>query len=85
MIASNDALKTQVKSLEAKVEMLLKNATNGASAMASEIVPSETQLDLPLTDLGEDALTELDEDTQAEVAGEDAKPPKAQTRRNRKK
>lgn len=71
LIANNESLKTQVKSLEAKVQMLLQQAT------AVE-PPAEEQQELPLTDLDEDTTGE-------ETADEEPAQglPKAQKRRKK--
>jgi hypothetical protein len=78
LIASNASLKTQVKSLEAKVEMLLRQSTEIAPAPIDpkDIEPDAAQQEFPLTEL--DGAAEVEDETTEQ------KPPKATKRRNRK-
>lgn len=75
LIASNDALKTQVKSLESKVKMLLEKDAEGAPGIP---VQAGAQDELQLTDLDEDLGDAVTED-ETEVA-----PPKSHKRTSKR-
>lgn len=79
LIATNEALKTQVKSLESKVKMLLEKDAEGAPGIP---VQAPAQEELQLTDLDEDLGEEVAE-TEDETAVEPPKSHKRTSKRNK--